>query len=197
MSTYLDEHATTPIPANPAAPGSFSPAELADVLAVSGSSDVRAAFAAGLSSALIPVLAIATLNMDPAASLQRLAYPASLVLLSLALLLAVTTFLETVALGLADGLAWLRGRTAVPLRDAIARGARGTLRGREVRRMAQDNGRPGAADHLLERLARERVALPPPPPRVRRAATKATASHCAATLAVLGAAVAAAAWVGA
>lgn len=197
MSTYLDEHASTPIPATPIAPGSFSPAELADMLAVSGSSDVRAAFAAGLSSALIPVLSIAILGMTPNATVQRVTYLASLALLVLALLFAVATFLEAVALGAADVLARLRRRTAVPLREAVGRAARGSLRNREARRLGHEAASPGPIDHLLDRLSREREKPAAPQPRVRRAATKAVASQCAATLAVLGAAIAAAGWVAA
>lgn len=197
MSNYLDEHSTTPIPASPVAPGSFSPAELADVLAISGSSDVRAAFAAGLSSALLPVLTIATVDMDSASTVQRVAYLASLTLLAVAMVFALATFLEVVALRATDALAWIRRRTVLPLGDAVTRGARGALRSREAKRLGDDSARPGALDYLLDRLARPRSEVASLPPRVRRATAKAVASQCAATLAVFGAAIAAAGWMSA
>lgn len=92
-------------------PAPLSPAELADVLAVSGSSQVRAAYACGLASALLPVLVIA-LQQPELELADRMAWLAATLLLAISLLCGLATFLEKSSLMAAS--AAQRIRNSIP-----------------------------------------------------------------------------------
>lgn len=78
-------------------PSSLSPTELADVLAIAGSAQIRAAFASGLASALLPVM-VTMLQRPDLQPAFRMAWLAATLLLAISLLCGLATFVERLSL---------------------------------------------------------------------------------------------------
>lgn len=194
MSDSRDERRTPAFPGGSVPSSTLSPAELTDLLAVASGAESRAAFACGMASALLPVVAIAAQEPDLARA-DRMAYLFAAGILAVSLVAGLATFLDTLALWVATVTRWCRNVSWMPLRNTVAHLARVSLRRRERRRAAsRPAARPGRVERLLTRLASPPEHLPPPSQRVQRVLAKSVAAHCAATLAVLGAFVSAAAW---
>lgn len=183
MTHPMDHRRTPAFPASGVPASSLSPAELAEVMSLSGSASVRAAFACGLASALLPVLVIVA--QDPElARLPRMNYLAAAGFMTLALTSGLASFMDNVALWMAELVSGIASLTLRPLRAAIHGLTRqrvtGSSRAREQPLRGSDlRYDPG---HSLS-------------PRERRSVTRSVASHCAATFAALGASIACVTWI--
>jgi hypothetical protein len=191
MSQPAAQRHTPVVPAGAIAQSTLTPSELADVLALSGSAQVRAAFACGLSSALLPVLAIVL--QDP--ELERMdgvMYLAALLLLAIALLCGLATFMERIALVALSVFRAIQAAAWTPLKNLLSTALFRALRSTGLQTGTRKRHRGSALGGVSLDNADPLDSLSP---RAQRALASAVASHCAATLAVLGAFTASVAWV--
>lgn len=191
MSQPAAQRHTQTVPTDAFAQSTLTPSELADVLALSGSAQVRAAFACGLSSALLPVLAIVL--QDP--ELERMdgvMYLTSLLLLAIALLCGLATFIERIALFAMSAFRTIQSAAWTPLKNLLSAVLLRVLRNTGLPTGNRKRHGGFVSGGVFPDNVDELFSLSP---RAQRALASTVASHCAATLAVLGAFTASVAWV--